>query len=112
LLPTNINQHLDATLTNANATLTTANTNLTALADSLQNSLNNLANMTSNLNEQVEGNTNLLNGISKAIVDADNFVQGLKHHWLLRSAFKTKPTNSPPAEPPAPLLSPKAKDTQ
>ena len=112
LLPTNINQRLDAALGNANSTLTAANTNLVALAESLQSSLNNLANLTSNLNEQVEGNTNLLGAISKTIVDADNFVQGLKHHWLLRSAFKSKPTNSPAPEPLKPLLSPKAKDTQ
>jgi hypothetical protein len=36
-------------------------------------------------------------------------VQGLKHHWLLRSAFRTKDTNAPPATPTGPLRSPKAK---
>ena len=30
----------------------------------------------------------------------DELVQGLKRHWLLRSAFKTKPTNAPPAAAP------------
>ena len=30
----------------------------------------------------------MLGGISKTVMDADDFVQGLKRHWLLRSAFK------------------------
>ena len=38
----------------------------------------------------------MLGGISKTVSDADDFVQGLKRHWLLRSAFKTKTTNAPP----------------
>jgi len=112
LLPTNLNTRLDKILGNADLTMTSAQTNLAALAENLQNSLNNLANLTSNLNNQVEANTNLLSGMSKAIVDADNFVQGLKRHWLLRSAFKTKLTNAPPAQPSAPLRSPKAVDSR
>jgi hypothetical protein len=38
----------------------------------------------------------MLPGISKTIGDTDDFIQGLKRHWLLRSAFKKKPagTNS------------------
>jgi hypothetical protein len=43
----------------------------------------------------VQADTNLLGGISKTIADTDDFVQGLKRHWLLRSAFKTKATNAP-----------------
>jgi len=112
LLPTNLNTRLDKMLGNADLTMTSAQTNLAALAENLQNSLSNLANLTSNLNNQVEANTNLLSGISKAIVDTDSFVQGLKRHWLLRSAFKTKPTNAPPAQPSAPLRSPKATDSR
>ncbi|HEX3889585.1 MAG TPA: MlaD family protein [Verrucomicrobiae bacterium] len=63
-------------------------TNLDAL-------LNHLADITSNLNAQVQGNTNFLGGISKTIGDTDDFIQGLKRHWLLRSAFKVKSTNAP-----------------
>ncbi len=114
LIPTNINQKLEATLgsadaalTNVNATLTTANTNLAMLAEQLGRSLESLAGMTSNLNAQVQANTNMLSTISKAIVDADDFVQGLKKHWLLRSAFKTQNTNAPAATPARPLRSPK-----
>lgn len=60
--------------------------------------LDHLADITSNLNAQVQANTNMLSGIAKAVADTDSFVQGLKHHWLLRSAFKTKATNAPPTE--------------
>jgi hypothetical protein len=42
-------------------------------------------------------------------VNADSFVQGLKRHWLLRSAFKTKATNTPPPVSPQLLRSPKEK---
>jgi hypothetical protein len=63
-------------------------TNLDALLD-------HLADITSNLNAQVQGNTNFLGGISKTIGDTDDFIQGLKRHWLLRSAFKVKATNAP-----------------
>ncbi len=123
LLPTNLSVSADqtlasvratlaearATFTNANATLaetrrllTTADgavahadTNLTTLALNLDRSLSNLANLTSNLNAQVAGNTNLLTEISSAIVHTDTLVQGLKRHWLLRSAFKEKPPAKP-----------------
>ena len=116
LLPTNISRqfegalgHADAMFASADATLTNANTNLTALAENLGRSLDNLANLTSNLNSQVQANTNILGEISRAIVNADSFVQGLKHHWLLRSAFRTKDTNAPTAVPPEQLRSPKEK---
>jgi ABC-type transporter Mla subunit MlaD len=109
LLPTNINRQLEGTLGGAGAALASANTNLTALAENLGRSLDNLANLTSNLNSQVQANTNILGEISRAIINADSFVQGLKHHWLLRSAFRTKDTNAPPAVPLQPLRSPKDK---
>ena len=110
LLPTNINQRLDSALGSADAALAGANTNLTVLADNLGRSLDNLANLTSNLNSQVQFNSNVLGNLSRAIMDADSFVQGLKHHWLLRSAFRTKATNAPPAAPPGQLRSPKGQD--
>jgi hypothetical protein len=50
--------------------------------------LDHLADITSNLNAQVQANTNMLGAISKTVGDADDFVQGLKRHWLFRSAFK------------------------
>jgi hypothetical protein len=58
----------------------------------------NLAGITGNLNTQVQANSNLLGGIAKTVGDTDDMVQGLKRHWLLRSAFKTKATNQPPTK--------------
>ncbi|HYG36569.1 MAG TPA: MlaD family protein [Clostridia bacterium] len=107
LLPTNLNYQLESTLTNANVALTSANTNLSVLVQNLNESLLNLANMTSNLNQQVQANTNLVSAVSQTIIHADEFVQGLKRHWLLRSAFRTKDTNAPPRLTRPPLRSPK-----
>jgi hypothetical protein len=90
-LGTNGNSQLQGTLTGANSLLADTDTNLTAL-------LINLADITSNLNAQVQANSNMLSGISKTVTDSDDFIQGLKRHWLLRSAFKVKATNAPPAK--------------
>jgi ABC-type transporter Mla subunit MlaD len=105
LIPTNLNLHLTQTLASANTTLLSANTavtntdrHLALLVSNLNLSLENLAGITSNLHAQVDANTNLVTAVNQAIVNADDMVQGLKRHWLLRSAFKTKPTNAPPAE--------------
>jgi len=110
LLGTNAHHQLSATLENASTTMAHADTNLTALFENLARSLDNLAGITSNLNTQVQANTNILGSISQAVVDADDLVQGLKRHWLLRSAFRSK-TNAPPGSPTtAPrLTSPKDK---
>jgi ABC-type transporter Mla subunit MlaD len=88
-LGTNGEQQVQSALTNASSILAHTDTNLEAI-------LIHLSDITSNLNAQVQANTNLLGGISKAVTDADNLVQGLKRHWLLRSAFKT---NAPPSKP-------------
>ena len=86
---------LQTTLTNANILLVGVDTNLDHLTDQVGQTLDNIAGITSNLNVQVQANSNMLWTISKTVMDADDFVQGLKHHWLLRSAFKTKATNQP-----------------
>ncbi len=67
----------------------------------LSMTLDHLAGITSNLNAQVQANTNMLGGLSKAVSDADDFVQGLKRFWLFRSTFKTEnneKTNAPPPD--------------
>jgi hypothetical protein len=104
LIPTNLNGQLAATLlnangavTNLNGTLTNVNTNLLALFDGVGRSLDNVADLTSNLNHQVQVNSNLLAEVSDIIVNSDDFIQGLKRHWFLRSAFKPAKTNAPPA---------------
>ncbi len=104
LIPTNLNVQLQETLATANTAVANADTNVAMLAHSLNETLLNLANITSNLNTQVQSNDQILSHISRAIVDADDLVQGLKRHWLLRSAFKKKDeeahkTNAPVRNP-------------
>ena len=99
LFSTNLNQQLELAANNANATLASVDTNLVAVAEKLSLSLDNLASITSNLNAQVQTNTNILSAISAAVTHTDDLVQGLKRHWLLRSAFKTGTTNQPPSRP-------------
>ena len=99
LFSSNLNQQLEFAANNANATLASVDTNLVAVAEKLSLSLDNLANITSNLNAQVQTNTNILSAISAAVTHTDDLVQGLKRHWLLRSAFKGKTTNQPPSRP-------------
>jgi len=114
LVPSNVWDQFEATLDTADKALATADkaivnvdTNLAALIENLGRSLNHLADITSNLNQQVQANTNILGDISAAIVHTDDLVQGLKRHWLLRSAFRGK-TNAPPGNlPPSQLRSPK-----
>jgi ABC-type transporter Mla subunit MlaD len=98
MLGTNGQRQVDTALENASAAILHTDTNLTVLVENLARSLDNLAGITSNLNVQVQSNTNILGEISAAVVNADDLVQGLKRHWLLRSAFKGK-TNAPSATP-------------
>lgn len=107
LIPTNVNARLDDVLGNLSDTSQTVNTNLTSLVNNLNRSLDNLAGITSNLNQQVHANTNILSGVSQAITHADELVQGLKRHWLLRSAFKEDKKRAPSGPPPKPIRSPK-----
>jgi len=110
LLPTNVNRQLEATLGSANSTLTSVNTNLSVIVENLGRSLDNLAGITSNLNQQVQGNTNILSAVSETVTHYNQFIEGLKRHWLLRSAFKNKNTNAPATPPAQPLRSPRDKD--
>ncbi len=97
-LGTNGNLQIQSALTNVNSLLVEANTNLDQLTMQIAITLENVASITSNLNAQVQANSNILWGVSKTVMDTDDLIQGLKRHWLLRSAFKTKPTNSPPTK--------------
>lgn len=78
--------------TNADTLIVNLNTNLNSLLINLNTNVTttlfNLADITGSLNRQVQSNTNIVSWLSRTIVDSDTFVQGLKHHWLLRSAFK------------------------
>jgi ABC-type transporter Mla subunit MlaD len=100
LIPTDVAPQLTQTLASANAMLTNSDARLTDLALGLDLTLDNLAQITSNLHAQVRANTNVVSELSRLIVDADDMVQGLKRHWLLRSAFKG--TAKTPPKTPAP----------
>jgi hypothetical protein len=107
LIPTNLNAQLDRTLKTADTTLSNTDSNLTSVVTNLNQTLVNLANVTSNLNQQVQSNSNILSNVSEAVVHSDELVQGLKRHWLLRSAFKNKDEKK---EPPKKLKSPKDRE--
>jgi len=98
IIPTNVNAQLITTLQSAN-------TNVGLVSSNLLMTLDNVANLTSNLNAQVQANGLILSQISELIVNADEMVQGLKRHWLLRSSFD-KQTNAPPASVIKPRLGP------
>ncbi|MEO5804786.1 MAG: MlaD family protein [Verrucomicrobiota bacterium] len=106
IIPTNLNAQLQRTLKTADTTLASTDTNFTSLVTNLNRTLENLANVTSNLNAQVQANTNILSNVSEAVSHSDELVQGLKRHWLLRSAFKPDKKEKPKTKP---LASPKAK---
>lgn len=116
-IPTNIAAQLTQTLASAHATLEAARTAVThtdqrleVVVSNLVESLQNLAGITSNLHAQVEANTNLVTSVNRAIIDADDLIQGLKRHWLLRSAFRSRATNEPTAKPPRIARPPKWAD--
>ena len=70
-------------------------TNLNNLSSNILVSLENVANLTSNLHAQVQANGLILTELSDLVIHTDDMVQGLKRHWLLRSAFRSG-TNRPP----------------
>jgi ABC-type transporter Mla subunit MlaD len=82
-LGTNSAAQVQSVLTNANSLIINLNTNVTA-------TLFNLADITGTLNAEVQSNTNMLSWLQRTIFNANDFVQGLKHYWLLRSAFKSE----------------------
>lgn len=87
---TNLQPALEATLASTHQFLAHTDTNLAAIMDQFEVSLLNLAHLTSNLNAQVQAHPEMLGAISQAVTNTDDLVQGLKRHWLLRSAFKKK----------------------
>ena len=90
LLTPELRAGLDEALSNLNTDLATLNETLA-----------NVGAITGSLKTQVEANDQILGEISSLVVEADDLVEGLKQHWLLKSAF-------PPGErmPPSPILEP------
>jgi ABC-type transporter Mla subunit MlaD len=113
LIPSNLNARLDEALasgsilfTNLNQVLASTEPRLEQVLMHLGDSLENLSNLTSNLNAQVQANTNLIGDLSNAIRQTDEFVSGLKTHWLFRSAFDHDEEPRPLPPPPRPLRLP------
>lgn len=106
LLAPEARAQLNVVLTNTGTLLANTDTNLNRLVEELAKSLENLADITSNLNVQVRANTNIVSSVSDAIVHTDELIQGLKRHWLLRSAFRPPRTNVEPARSSAPVRAP------
>jgi ABC-type transporter Mla subunit MlaD len=106
LIPPNLGLQLTQALASANAILTNSDARITTLATGLDQTIENLASITGNLHAQVRANTNLVSEVSRLIIDTDDMVQGLKRHWLLRSAFKGK-SAAPPATTRPPARSPR-----
>src|SRR5206468_303428 len=87
LLPTNVNSQLQTTLVSANLIVNSTRTNLGTVVSNLTVSLENVATLTSNLAAQVQANGLILTELSELVIHSDEMVQGLKRHWLLKSAF-------------------------
>jgi len=94
ILPTNISSQLGLTLGSANTTVNSARTNLDMISTNLLATLENVTTLTSNLAAQVQANGLILTEISDLVIHTDEMMQGLKRHWLLKSAFG-KDTNAP-----------------
>jgi len=93
LMPEDVHRGLAGSLDATERTLDAARTNIAQLSASLLTSLDNVAGLTSNLNAQVQANDMILSEVSSLIVTADEFVQGLKRHWLFKGAFGAPGTN-------------------
>jgi MlaD protein len=92
---TNLSAKLDAVLTSSDQTVIAAQTNITVVVSNLVVTLENVGNLTSNLNAQVQANGFILRQLSDLIVHADEAVQGLKRHWLLKGAFGPSTNQQP-----------------
>lgn len=85
---------MGAMLTNTTALIRTSEAQLQDLTRRIALTLDNVSLVTSNLSLQVSANGLFLGEVSSLVINADTMVQGLKSHWLLRSAFQN-PTNTP-----------------
>ena len=88
LLPPQLNDDLHHTLMSVTNTLDSVDLNMTLAVSNLNLTLSELATLTGSFNSQVQVNTNILSEISSLVVSANEFMQSLSGHWLLRSAFK------------------------
>jgi ABC-type transporter Mla subunit MlaD len=88
-----------------NGTLEKIDDNLSAL----RGTLHNVDDITGNIRTKLDANQNILGEVSGLLRDTDDLVQGLKRHWLLRSAFP-QPLPGEQQLKFAPLLGPPERD--
>lgn len=77
LLPKNLRRQLETTLASVDANLSV-----------LSGTLHGVDVVTGNIRNQLDSNPDLLCEVSALLRDTDDLVEGLKRHWLLRSAFR------------------------
>lgn len=101
LLPTNLVRQLDTTLQRLNAEPGFLGERLMPASTlaALHVTLTNFASISSNLQSQLQANQQMLSQVAGLVTNTDLLMQGLRRHWLLRSAFETR-TNRPPARRP------------
>jgi len=107
---TNMMTNVNTMLGFANQFMTNTHTNIAFTVSNLSRTLEEVTGITSGLRKQVEANTNFLSEVSKAIIHADDLLQGIKKHWLIRSAFKTNAPPKAPSTPRSPSALPPRKD--
>jgi ABC-type transporter Mla subunit MlaD len=88
LIPQDIRTQTVSVLELTEATLAGSRSNLVALFTNLNLVLSNVSCITSNFVSQLDSNKNFLTDLNNLIFDLDDFVEGLKRHWVFRSAFK------------------------
>lgn len=99
VLETNTYQNLNKTLESVNHALSGADTNFPAALANLRQALSDISRLSTNLNAHLQSDTNVLGEFSQTAMELDSFLEGLKRHWLLRSAFKPGKTNPPVSSP-------------
>lgn len=77
ILPKDLRRQLETTLASVDANLSV-----------LSGTLHGVDVVTGNIRDQLESNPDLLCEASTLLRDTDDLVEGLKRHWLLRSAFR------------------------
>lgn len=77
ILPKDLRRRLETTLASVDANLSV-----------LSGTLHGVDVVTGNIRDQLDSNPDLLCEVSALLRDTDDLVEGLKRHWLLRSAFR------------------------
>lgn len=99
MLGTNGLAQVNDTVGKAGRLLTTTEAGLPATLTNLNHALSNVTRLTATLDAHLASDTNVLGALSQTAIELDSFVEGLKRHWLLRSAFKPEKNKTPITSP-------------